>query len=85
VGETIHLIAPNRRTETDVFAVLAFAMGLIGLLVLPILFSPLAIVFGMISYYRLKENEHLQGSGLRLVGAILGAVGLFYLLVQLQS
>lgn len=79
------VIAPStvQKSATDPFAVLTFATGLLSLLLLPIIFAPLTLVFGMLSYYRLKENPHLKGSWLRICGAICGAIALLNLFVQL--
>ena len=77
------VFTPARREETDVFAIVTFASGILGLLILPIVFAPLTLVFGMISYYRLKENPRLRGKGLRFVGAICGAIALLVMFRQL--
>ena len=66
--------------QTDIFAILCFATGLISLLLLPILFMPACYVCGMVSYYRLKENKHLKGQALRIVGWVFGTLSFLYLL-----
>lgn len=66
--------------QTDMFAILCFATGLVSLMLLPIVLMPACYVCGIISYYRLKENKHLKGQALRIVGWVLGTVSFLYLL-----
>lgn len=72
-----------QRVATDVFALLAFATGILSLLILPIIFGPICCVCSIISYYRLKENSYLTGAGLRLIGAMCGGFSMLYLLWSL--
>jgi hypothetical protein len=74
--------AQNQKQTTDIFAVLTFGSALLSLLILPIIFAPICYLCAIISYYRLKENPTLKGSGLRLVGAIIGAFSMLYMLWQ---
>jgi hypothetical protein len=67
----------------DIFAVLTFATAMVSILVLPIVFVPICLICSIVSYYRLKDNPNLKGNGLRLTGAIIGAVSLLYLLWNL--
>jgi hypothetical protein len=75
----------GRPRQTDVFAILCFASGLISLLLLPILFGPACYICGIVSYYRLKENRNLKGQGLRITGWIFGSISLLYLLWLYQN
>ena len=68
--------------KTDPFAVVTFAAGLGGLVLLPIIFVPVAYVTAIVSYYRLKENPMLKGQGLRVTGAIFNTISLLYLMYQ---
>lgn len=70
--------APQRES-TDIFAILCFATGLAGLVILPYILTPIAYVTGIISYYRLRENPHLKGRALRITGAICASLSLFWL------
>ncbi|MFV8366205.1 zinc-ribbon domain-containing protein [Flavobacterium sp. XS1P27] len=65
---------------TDIFAIASFASGLGGFLILPILFVPIGYITSIISYYRLKENPKLNGKGLRIIGAILTTLNIFWLM-----
>lgn len=69
---------------TDIFAILSFATGMLGFWMFPIVFVPLCYICSIVSYYRLRENPGLKGKGLRLSGAILGAVSMLYLFYQLE-
>lgn len=68
--------------KTDPFAITCFAAGLGGFVVLPILFIPLGFIAGIVSYYRLKENEYLKGKGLRIAGWILTCINMLYFMYQ---
>jgi len=68
--------------KTDPFAIISFAAGLGGFLILPILFVPIGYISAIVSYYRLKENKELKGSGLRIIGVILTTVNIFWLMYQ---
>lgn len=72
----------NRKTEP--FAIVAFASGIGGFVVLPILFIPVGFISSLISYYRLKENSELKGRGLRWIGAILTMLNILYLMYQFK-
>jgi len=72
----------NIKTQTDIFALLCFSTGMLGFFILPIIFTPICFISSIISYYRLKDNPELKGKGLRMIGAILGAISMLYLLYQ---
>ncbi len=71
-------LKPKRRT--DIFAVICFAAGLVSIFFLPILLMPTCYICGIVSYYRLKENRHLKGQALRIVGWVFGSISFLYLL-----
>ncbi len=70
----------KKSTSTDPFAIISFAAGLGGFIILPILFVPVGYIASIVSYYRLKENKKLKGSGLRIIGAILTTANIFWLM-----
>lgn len=70
--------APTTQT-TDIFAILTFATGMLGIWFLPLVFTPICYLSAIISYYRIKEIPNLKGKGLRIIGAILGAISMLYL------
>jgi hypothetical protein len=70
----------GQQRQTDIFAILCFATGIISIFVLPILFMPACYICGIVSYYRLKENPNLKGQGLRITGWIFGSISFLYVL-----
>lgn len=68
--------------KTDPFAIICFAAGMGGFLILPILFVPIGYIAAIVSYYRLKKNKELKGNGLRIIGAILNVINTFWLMYQ---
>lgn len=76
-------VTTQNSQKHDVFAVLTFATAMVSIFILPIIFVPICYICSIISYYRLKDNPNLKGKGLRLAGAIIGAVSLLYLLWSL--
>jgi len=55
---------------------------MLGFWILPIVFTPICYICAIVSYYRLKENPNLKGKGLRITGAILGAISMLYMFYQ---
>ncbi len=84
LGEPPPVITPTIQAPlaraTDPFAVICFATGLMSLVFLPIVLMPACYVCGIVSYYRLKENGHLKGQALRIMGWIFGSISFVYLL-----
>jgi uncharacterized membrane protein len=64
--------------KTNGKAVASLVLGLVGLVIFPIVFSVLAIIFGAIARKELKENPTLSGRGMANWGFWLGIVGLFF-------
>lgn len=73
---------PSQNPKTDIFAVICFSTGMLGIVILPLIFTPVAFISGVISYYRLRDNPALKGRGLRLTGAILASLSILWLLFQ---
>lgn len=71
--------------KTDPYAIITFCTGLLGFMILPIVFVPICYVFSLLSHYRLKENKNFKGKGLRLAGALLNTVNIIYLIYQFRS
>lgn len=71
--------------KTEPFAVISFAAGLGGFVLLPILFVPIGYIAALVSYFRLKENEEYKGKGWRLAGAILTSINILWLLYQFNN
>lgn len=84
VGNEALELAPNLQKSTDIYAVITFATALLGFMFLPLLFVPICFIFSLVSYYRLKDNKNLQGKGLRLMGALINAVNIIYLMYTFQ-
>lgn len=64
---------------------LTFVTGLLSVIIMPIIFGPIAFILSFVSYYRLKENPQLKGAGLRLAGAIMSIIALLQLLYLFTS
>jgi len=62
--------------RTDRKAIAALVLGILGLLMLPVVFSVLAIVLGGLSIRATRRNRALGGRGLAIAGLVLGVVGL---------
>lgn len=71
--------------KTDPYAIITFCTGLLGFMILPIVFVPICYIFSLLSHYRLKENKNFKGKGLRLAGALLNTVNIIYLIYQFKS
>jgi len=74
----------TEKTSTDVFAIIAFAAGLGGFLILPILFVPIAYIACIISYFKMKQDKSLGGVGFRTIGAVLTTINIFWLMYQFK-
>jgi len=72
-------VRPVRRTDRK--AIASLVLGVLGLLVLPIVFSVLAIVLGGLSVRATRRDPALGGRGLAIAGIVLGIVGLLLGLV----
>ncbi|QEG35138.1 GYF domain-containing protein [Bythopirellula goksoeyrii] len=72
-------------TGTDPFAVLTLISGILSLLILPILFAPMALVCGTVSTNSLMRNPSLGGGGMRTGGMILAGLSLLIMFVRLAS
>jgi len=70
----------TEKTSTDVFAIIAFAAGLGGFLIVPIVFVPIAYVACIVSYYKMKQDKSLGGIGFRIIGAILTTINILWMM-----
>ncbi|SEA56514.1 hypothetical protein SAMN05443667_105270 [Flavobacterium gillisiae] len=68
--------------KTDPFAIISFAAGLGGFVILPIIFVPVGYIAAIVSYYRLKDNKEMKGSTLRIIGGIFTTLNIFWLMYQ---
>ena len=57
-------------------AIASLVLGILGLIVLPIVFSTLAIVFGALAYRDTRPSAGAGGRGMAIAGLVLGIVGL---------
>jgi hypothetical protein len=53
-------------------------MGILGIIVLPIVFSILAIAFGVSARSEMDRDPQLEGRGNATAGIVLGIVGLAF-------
>lgn len=75
----------NETVKTDPYAILTFCTGLMGFMVLPLLFVPVCFIISILSYYRLKDNKSLKGNGLRLTGALINSANILYLYYSFKT
>ena len=68
--------AGARERPTSRKAITSLVLGILGLIVLPIVFSTLAIVFGALAYRDTRAPAGLGGRGIAVAGLVLGIVGL---------
>lgn len=54
----------------------ALVMGILGILLIPIVFSILAIVFGVSARSEIDRNPQISGRGNATAGVVLGIIGL---------
>ncbi|WP_217924999.1 DUF4190 domain-containing protein [Miltoncostaea oceani] len=57
-------------------ATAALVLGIVGLLLVPIVCSTLAIIFGALAMGDTSKDPQLQGRGQAIAGLVLGIVGL---------
>ncbi|MBC7290107.1 MAG: DUF4190 domain-containing protein [Actinotalea sp.] len=60
--------------RTNPLAVTALVVGILGLLVFPLVLSPVALVLGIVGVLQVRRTGE-QGTGLAVAGIVLGAVG----------
>jgi hypothetical protein len=68
--------APSHLIQTSGKATASLALGLAGLVVLPVIGSLLAIAYGAMAYNDTERDAHLAGRGRAVAGLTLGLVGL---------
>jgi hypothetical protein len=71
---TLSFDAPVQPATTDLCAVLSVVLGGLGVLFLSCLFGPAALILGVVSLVRLKDNPNLKGSGFAYSGLAMGAL-----------
>jgi len=72
------------KRQTDIYAIVCFASGLLGLFFLPELLTPVCYICAIVSHYRIKENRNLKGNGLRISGALMGIASMLFLFWKYQ-
>jgi len=67
-------------TKTSGMAVTSMVLGIVGLvlglLVIPLICSILAIIFGVVARNQIKNEPHLKGNGMAIAGLVMGIAGL---------
>lgn len=76
---------PTQVKTTDMCALLAFACGVVGNWLLPILLGPAAFILGFVSLHRIRENPQLKGKGLAVCAMILGGIEVVTLSAFIRS
>lgn len=57
-------------------ATIALIFGILGCVIFPIVFAPLAIWYGWMARKAIKEDPELHGGGRAAAGQVLGIVGI---------
>lgn len=65
--------APYRAQRTDLCAVLSFAFGVTSLAICSGGFGPVALIFGIVAIYRMRDYPGTLGKGLAITGLLIGA------------
>jgi Domain of unknown function (DUF4190) len=80
-------MAPERPTpvvaepRTSRKAVWALGCGIAGVIVLPVLFSTVAICLGVVANNEISRDPGLGGQGKAIAGIVLGVIGLLFAVV----
>ncbi|MDX6593455.1 MAG: hypothetical protein QOJ13_2651 [Gaiellales bacterium] len=64
-------------------ATMSLVFGILGVIVLPMVFSLLAVAFGIIAKREVRQNHEMSGNGRATAGIVLGIAGLALLPVWL--
>ena len=64
--------------DTNAFGIVALCCGVVGLIILPILFGPLAIVFGALGLNK-------SGKGMAISGLVLGIVQIIIMIALIAT
>jgi hypothetical protein len=80
VSEAPHSYPPPQATQsTNGYAVAALVLGITGLVIVPLIGSVLALVFGYMARSEIDRSGGTQGGrGLAVAGIVLGWVGVFF-------
>jgi hypothetical protein len=70
--------SPLTGTKRSSKSTWALVMGIMGIIILPVVFSILAIVFGVSARSDIDRNPELQGRGNATAGIVLGIIGLSF-------
>jgi Domain of unknown function (DUF4190) len=57
-------------------AIASLVLGIVGLIILPVICSTLAIIFGVMARNEIDRDPTLTGRGMAIAGLVLGIVGL---------
>jgi hypothetical protein len=69
------VLGPAPHTRTSGKAVTALVLGIAGIILLPIICSTLAIIFGSIARGETRRDPSLGGRGMATAGLVLGIIG----------
>lgn len=82
-GVTYNVPAPvPTPTKTNVVAIISLILSIIGMFVVPLLFSSGGLLTGIIGYNVAANNPNMKGKKMSIWGIVLGAVGLAYGIIQ---
>lgn len=66
--------------EIEYVGTIAFSAGVCGLLFLPIICVNIGVLASIISFYRLRNNENFSGQWFTILGAVLTAINIFWMI-----
>ncbi|MCF7916874.1 MAG: signal peptidase I [Candidatus Omnitrophica bacterium] len=70
--------------KSSKLAITSLVIGLIGMILLTILLSPLAIIFGILAIVAInRSSETLKGKGIAISGITLGTIGVIFAIAQI--
>ena len=82
-GVTYSAPAPvSTPAKTNVVAIISLILSIIGMFVVPLLFSSGGLLTGIIGCNVAVNNPNMKGKKMSIWGIILGAIGLVYGIIQ---
>lgn len=78
-------VSPTDAGETtNGLAIASLVCGILGLLILPVLFGPLAVIFGGVAMSQIRRNGG-RGRGMAVAGLVMGIIATVIMLIALGA
>lgn len=81
MAETTPAPAPAQRSSGS--AIAALIMGIAGIVVFPVIFAPLAIIFGKRAQREIAQDPSVGGAGMAKAGIVLGWIGVALVVISI--